>query len=120
MRRVTIKGDRTSGYETCIDGVDVSSLLNGLRFSVGDGGQPELLVSTNAGRVDIEADAVVTVEDPAQELRAILNFLEGIDPLALEEAMLGGDMGSSPAQMALSTLRRLASESYGVNEQQRG
>lgn len=114
MRRVTIKGDRTAGYETCIDGVDVSPLLNGLRFSVGDGHQPELIVSTNAGRVDIEADATVVVEDPGAELNAILRFLEEVDAVALEEAMASGGMDQGPAQVALRVLKSWAMQSYSV------
>lgn len=113
MRRITIKGDRTAGYETCIDGVDVSSQLTGLQLQLGDGGQPELVVRTNAGRVEIEADAKVTLIDPEAELRSILQFLGEINPAVLEEAMLGGDMDSGPAEMALRALKRMAAESYG-------
>lgn len=113
MRRVTIKGDRTAGYETCIDGLDISDQLHGLQLVLGGGQPPVVTVSTGAGRVEFEGDATVIVEDPEAEKRAILAFLDNIDPVGLEEAMLGGDMGSSPAQMALSTLRRLAIESYG-------
>lgn len=110
MRRVNIKGDRAAGYEVCIDGVDISAQLNGLQFRLGDGGQPELLVSTGASRVDIEADAKVTVLDSEAELRCILEFLNDVNSAVLEEAMLGGDMGSGPAEMALQTLKRMAVE----------
>jgi hypothetical protein len=113
MKRVTIKGDRAAGYETVIDGINVSEQITDLQLAMGGGQPPRLLIGTQAGRVDIEADAKVVLADPEAECRAILAFLDGIDPVALEEAMLEGGMESSPAQMALKQLRALALKSYG-------
>lgn len=113
MKRISIKGDRTAGYETVIDGVDVSEQLTDLQLNTGGGQPPRLFVGTSAGRVDIDVDAIVTISDPEAECRAIVAFLDGIDSVALEEAMLDGGMESSPAQMALKQLRELAIKSYG-------
>ena len=112
MKKFTIKGDRTSGYETTIEGVDVSSTLNGLQLSLGDGGPPQLVLSVNTGRVEIEAEATITVIDPGAELRAILDFLDDVNPAVLEEQMLGGDMGSGPAEMTLQALKTAARQAY--------
>lgn len=112
MKKFTIRGDRTSGYEIIIDGVDVSSTLNGLQLSVGDGGPPQLILSANTGRIEIEAEATITVIDPTAELRAILEFLNSVNPAVLEEQMLGGDMGTGPAEMALQALKTAARKAY--------
>jgi hypothetical protein len=112
MKKFTIKGDRTTGYETMVDGVDVSSTLNGLQLRLGDGGPPELVLSVNTGRIEVEAEATITVIDPGAELRAILEFLDSVNSAVLEEQMLGGDMGSGPAEMAIRSLKDAARQNY--------
>lgn len=106
MKNVHVRHSPLSAPVVSIDGEDISSQLAALQLTLGDGLEPRLLIEGKPGGFQFDGDAQVDVLDPERDKRAIVEFLESIEPHWLEETILDGN--SMNDGIGSSVLRALA------------
>jgi hypothetical protein len=96
-----------------LNGLNISAALSGFQLQVQTGEIPRLILRTKPGAGPIKGAGVVTVESVPEEAirRAILMFLETVDPEELDKKMLDGlgmgDTGSLTHQVLMLLKERV-------------
>lgn len=113
-RRVSITSNGLSG-RVLLDETDVTPHVGGYTIQQHAGQAPVVMLHARpAGGIVFEGLAHVAVADQADPTEALVAFLSGIDPRALEEAALNrDDLGSERYALTRAMLAQLADWAEG-------
>lgn len=106
----------TDGYKASIvvDGIELSKQLGGYQIEH-RAEQPPMIVlfPKDFTQVEFEGMATVAVADQTPPGEAIAAFLEGIDPAALDRAVLNRDLDGSSNELTKAMLAQLIGWALG-------
>jgi len=112
-QHVVIRTDGAAA-SVVVDGVDMSNRLAGYQVEHHAGQAPLLVLFPRAG-TDAQFDGMATVMVAAQEApgEAIAEFLQAVDPAALDRAALNRDLDGSSNELTKAMLAQLVDWARG-------